>query len=48
MRAASRISPGMSLKAENSIHTMIGRFDSVKTMTSASRVSSRWLACAST
>ncbi|MCY1555790.1 hypothetical protein D9M68_924780 [compost metagenome] len=48
MRAASRISLGISLKAEYSIHTMMGRLDSVNTMISASCVSSRWLFCAST
>src|SRR6218665_1499883 len=48
MRAASRISCGMSLKCEYSIHTMIGRLDSVNTMISASRVSSNWLFWAST
>ena len=48
MRAASRISGGMSLNCEYSIHTMIGRFDSVKTTTSASRVSSRPAVCAIT
>src|SRR5882672_2192463 len=39
MRAASRISCGMSLKYEYSIHTMIGRFDSMKMTVSAVRVS---------
>ncbi len=35
MRAASRMSGGMSFRPEYSIHTMIGRFDIVKTMVSA-------------
>ena len=48
MRAASRISRGMSLKCEYSIQTMMGRLDSANTMISASCVSSRWLFCAST
>ena len=48
MRAASRISGGMSLNCEYSIHTMIGRFDKVKMTMSASRVSSRPAVCAST
>ena len=38
----------MSLKREYSIQTMIGRFDSVKTMISAVSVSSRPAVCAIT
>ena len=48
MRAASRISFGMSLKPVYSIHTMIGRFDSVNTMVSAVSESSSPAVCAST
>ena len=48
MRAASRISGGMSLKPEYSIQTMIGRFDSVNTTISAVRESSRPAVCAIT
>src|SRR5205085_9853458 len=48
MRAASRMSGGMSLKPEYSIQTMIGRFDSVKTTISAVSESSSPAVCAST
>jgi hypothetical protein len=48
MRAASRMSGGMSFSPEYSIQTMIGRFDSVKTMTSAVSESSRPVVCAIT
>src|SRR3954463_1933390 len=48
MRAASRMSGGMSLKPEYSIHTMIGRLDSVNTMISAVSESSSPAVCAST
>ena len=48
MRAASRISFGISLKPAYSIQTMIGKFASVKMMTNAVRLSSMLLLWANT
>src|ERR1700759_2519390 len=48
MRAASRISGGMSLKCEYSIHTISGRLPSMNTTISANVVSSTCSVCAIT